>query len=172
MKKVHWDKVGRVYAAEFFFDGILISVELSPDRTTKAAAEQIGIANRDSFGAACQLPDGRWFHPTVSRIDRARVHINAGMGKERALANAWVEEKEAVHRFLDAEKGIPNLYLLVVQAKRGTVIERMELGELDMPITLFSGPCKSYGEIVFEMAAETSARVIKVIRSLLDIKAA
>lgn len=170
--QVHWKKVGRVYVAEFFFEGVLITATLSPDRTTTAAAEQIGTANRESFGAALKLPDGRWFHPTVSRVDRARVHFNSGMSKERALANAWAEEKEAAHRFLDAEKGIPHLYLLVVQAKRGTLHERMETGELDMPVTRFNGPTNGYSKMAIEMAAETSAKVLKVIRSLVDVKAA
>lgn len=172
MQKIIWNKEGNVHVAQFIYNGILIAVELSPDRTTKATAKQIGMANQDSFGAALRLPDGRWFHPTVSRVDRARVHINSGMNKDRALANAWKEEGEAVYRFLEAEKGTPHLRLLVVQAKRGTFIERKEIGGLDMPITRFNGPCEAYSEIAYEMAAETSEKVIKVIRDLVNIKSA
>lgn len=172
MKKIIWHKEGNVYVAQFFYNGILIAAEIFPDRTTKAIAGQIGTANHDSFGAALRLPDGRWFHPAVSRVDRARVHINSGMNKDRALVNAWKEEREAVDRFMEAEKGTPHLRLLIVVAKRGIVSERKEIGGLDMPISFFSGPCDVYSEIANEMAADTAEKVIKAIRDLVDNKAA
>lgn len=172
MQKILWKKEGNVYVAQFFHDGILIAAQISPDRSTKAIAGQIGTANQDSFGAALRLPDGRWFHPAVSRVDRARVHIQAGINQDRALVSAWREEREAAERFLEAEKGTPHLRLLVVEARRGTVAERKEIGELDMPISFFGGPCKAYDQMASEMAAEAAERVIKAIRDLIDHKVA
>jgi hypothetical protein len=172
MKRISWKKEGNVYVAQFFHNGISIAAEISPDRTTKAIAGQIGTANHDSFGATLRLPDGRWFHPAVYRVDRARVHIDSGMNKDRALANAWMEEREAAERFLEAEKGTPHLRLLVVKARRGTVMERKEIGGLDMPIPLFGGPCNAYSELANEMAADTATKVIKAIRDLVDHQAA
>jgi hypothetical protein len=172
MQKIRWIKEGNVYVAQFFYNGISIAAEISPDRTTKAVASQIGRANHDSFGAALRLPDGRWFHPAVSRVDRARVYIATGMNKDRALANAWMEESEASVRFLEVEKGTPHLRLLTVKAQRGTVIEKKEMGGLDMPIPLFGGPCGVYSELANEMATDTASKVIKAIRDLIDHKAA
>lgn len=171
MQNIRWRKEGNVYVAQFFYNGISIAAEISPDRTTKAVAGQIGTANHDSFGAALRLPDGRWFHPAVYRIDRARVHIDSGMNKDRAFVNAWMEEREAAERFLEAEKGTPHLRLLVVIAKRGTIMERKEIGGLDMP-TPSGCPSNAYSELANEMAADTATKVIKAIRDLIDHKAA
>ncbi|MDD5056575.1 MAG: hypothetical protein PHQ60_02280 [Sideroxydans sp.] len=171
-QKISWKKVGSVYVAEFFLNGISIAAEISPDRTSRAVASQIGRANHDSFGAALRLPDGRWFHPAVSRVDRARVYMNAGMHKDRALANAWMEENEAGMRFLEVENGTPHLRLLTVKAQRGIIMEKKEIGGLDMPIPLFGGPCDAYSELANEMAEETAAKVLKAIRDLVGHKAA
>lgn len=172
MQKIDWKRVGSVYEAQFFYDGVLIAASLFPDRTTKAIAGQIGTANDDSFGAAFRLSDGRWFHPAVSRVDRVRVYVDSGMNKDRAFANALLEEREAAERFLEAEKGVPHLRLLIVTARRGTIMEKKEIGGLDMPISLFSGPRNGYSELTYEMAVETAAKVMKVIRALIDNKAA
>ncbi len=172
MQKIIWRKEGNVYVVQFFYNGISIKAEISPDYTKKSVAGQIGKANQDSFGAALCLPDGRWFHPAVSRVDRARVHLNSGINKDRALANAWMEEREAAERFLEVEKGMPHLRLLVVEARRGSVMERKEMGGLEMPIPLFGGPCKAYTVLANEMAVDTATKVIKAIRDLVDHEAA
>lgn len=172
MQKIDWKRVGNVYETQFFYDGILIAASLFPDRTTQAIAGQIGAANNDSFGAAFRLSDGRWFHPAVSRVDRVRVYMDSGMNKDRAFANALLEEREAAERFLEAEKGVPHLRLLVVTARRGTIMEKKEIGGLDMPITALNGPSKKYSDLTYEMAVETATKVMKAIRALIDNRAA
>lgn len=172
MQRIDWKKVGHVFETQFFHDGILIAAALFPDRTTKAIASQIGTANNDSFGAAFRLPDGRWFHPAVSRVDRVRVYVDSGMNKDRAFANAILEERETAERFLEAEKGVPHLRLLVVTARRGTIMEKKEIGGLNLPFTPHSGPHHEYNKLTREMAAETAAKVLKAIRALIDNKAA
>lgn len=172
MQKIIWHKEGNVYVAQFFCNGIEITAELSPDRTAKAVASQIGIANNETIGAALRLPDGRWFHPVVYLVDRARVHLNSGMNKDRALANAWKEEREAADRFIEAEKGMPHLRLLTVVAKRGTFAERKEIGGLSMPISFLWGPCDAYNKIANEMAGDLAKKVIRIISDLTCDKAA
>lgn len=172
MKEITWRKTGNVFEALFFHNGISIKAAIFPDRTSKAVAGQIGTANHDSSGAALRLPDGRWFHPAVTRVERARVHINSGMKQARALANAWAEELEAAQRFQEAEKGTPHLRRLVVEAKRGSIMERKEIGELDMLISFFGGPSDAFSALAIELAGETTERVLKIIRSLVDNKAA